>query len=82
MKKERKAYGIDLVVPENYDKITTKEFADKLKGLKGFLGVSGYKGGQTQAALFDSQSNRNKAFNILSAEISCAIILETAYIPV
>lgn len=78
--KSRKAYGVDLVVPKNFDKITTEEFANKLKGLPGFLGVTEYAGGQSQAALFASQSDRNKAYNILSQEIQCAIIPQTAYI--
>lgn len=81
MAKERKAYGIDLIVQRNFHNINTDEFADKLKSLKGFLGITEYKGGITQAALFDSMSNRNKAYNELSKEIDCAIIAETAYIP-
>jgi hypothetical protein len=69
-------------VSQNFEKITTKEFVDKIKSLPGFLGVTDYAGGSTQAVLFDSQSNRNKAYKVLSEEIACAIIFETAYIPV
>jgi hypothetical protein len=81
MQKERKAYGVDLVVSKNFHNITTDEFVEKLKSLPGFLGVTEFAGGQTQAALFDSLSNRNKAYNELSKEIECAIIPQTAYIP-
>lgn len=78
--KEIKAYGLDLVVPKNYDKIITEEFGNKLKALPGFLGITDYAGGQTKAALFDSMSNRNKAYKVLSEDIMCAVIPETAHI--
>lgn len=78
--KERKAYGVDLVISKNYEKLMSDEFPAKLKSLPGFLGVTEYK--DSQAALFDSQSNRNKALRELSSEIYCEIILETAHIPV
>lgn len=80
--KQRKAYGVDLVLQKNYLKIKSKAFAEKLKSIPGFIGITNYAGGKTQAALFDSQSNRNKAYKVLSEEIQCAIILETAYLPV
>ena len=78
--KEIKAYGLDLVVPKNFEKITTDAFADKLKALPGFLGITDYAGGQTKAALFDSMSNRNKAYKVLSEDILCAVIPQTAHI--
>ena len=80
--KERKAYGIDLVVPENFKRIMEEDFVDKLKATPGFLGITPCNGQQSQAALFDSMSNRNKAYNELSKEITVAIIPYTAYIPV
>ena len=80
--KQRKAYGINLVLSKNYQKVKSKEFVEKLKSLPGFIGITNYAGGHTQAALFDSQSNRNKAYRILSEEIQCAIILETAYLSI
>lgn len=79
--KERKAYGVDLVVSENFEKIATEDFANKLKSLPGFLGITSYAGDQSKAALFDSMSNRNKAYNELSKDMKVAIILQTAYIP-
>ena len=82
MGKEKKAYGVDLVISENFDKITTEEFAKKLQSMPGFLGITPYQGKQSQAALFDSQSNRNKAYNELSKDMTVAIIPQTAYIPV
>lgn len=80
--KERKAYGVNLCVEKNLKnpKFQTKEFAEKLKNLDGFLGVTDYEG-VTQAALFDSQSNRNKAFKELLKDFYCEVILQTAYIP-
>lgn len=79
--KEIKAYGIDLVVPKNFEKIMTESFAAKLKELSGFIGLTDFASGQTKAALFDSLSNRNKAYNILSEDIECAIIPQTCHIP-
>ena len=63
--KKIKAYGLDLVVPKNFEKIITEEFGDKLKALPGFIGITDYAGGQTKAELFDSMSNRNKAYKVL-----------------
>ena len=85
-----KLYGIDLITPINFEKIMTKEFTDKVTSLDGFVAFAPYGSGtegsnyfnsQSNAALFDTASNRNKAYKELSKIIKCAVILETAKVP-
>ena len=88
--KEIKAYGVDLLVWVNSESaLTNNDFLNTLKGLDGFIGIApfgigmdeNFNNSQSIAALFDSESNRNKAYNVLSEKIKCAVIMETAHIP-
>ena len=83
-----KAYGIDLLTCRNFEKITSTEFIHKVNRMDGFIALAPYGGGAecnfynspTVAILFDSASNRNKAYRKLSEEMECAVILETGEI--
>lgn len=83
-----KAYGIDLLVDRNFAKIMDTEFIKKTRSMDGLIGLAPYGGGvecnfynsPTVALLFDSASNRNKAYRTLSEEMECAVILETGEI--
>ena len=85
-----KAYAVDLVSYKNEEKILTDEFVAMMKSLDGFLGYAPYGGGSecniynspSVAALFDTASNRNKAYRKISEVIECAVILETGHVAV
>ena len=88
--KEIKAYGIDLNIPMNFEKTASEDFLHRLEKLDGFIGCAPYGGGEfstfdnspTMAGLFDTMSNRNKAYNELSKDLMVGIILESCTIPV
>lgn len=88
-KKEVKAYGIDLITALNFEKLMDAEFVEFVSSLDGFIGFGPWGGGAecnffnspSNAALFDSASNRNKAYREISKRIECAVIMETAHIP-
>lgn len=89
MKGEVKAYGIDLRTDINSERIMTDELKSMVTSMDGFIGIAPYGGGRqcnfynspTVAVLFDSASNRNKAYRKLSETMEVAVILETAHVP-
>ena len=81
--KEIVAYGIDLVVPVNFEKLMNKEAADFINNLSGFIGIAPYAEGQTTAALFHTVKQRNEAYSkLLKKGWKVAVIVETVTIPV